>query len=293
MQTLTLGEVLWDIIEEKPYLGGAPLNVAAHLAKMGAESYLISSLGKDELGEKALEKIRQIGLKPDYIFIDPHRPTGTVDVFLHQGQPDYTIHQGVAWDHLQLTDTQKAEIYAKNWDFVIIGVLAQRTENNQAFYHELFKNIQAKEIFLDINLRKSFYSKAVLEESFRKAGILKLNDEEVPIVADLFYHQAMDFDTFAARMIRDFDVRTVCLTLGKNGAKIYTETDSLHVPAPKIQVADTIGAGDSFSAAFIYTLHRYGDVKLAAEKACTLGAFVASHAGALPEYSKEILELLK
>ena len=293
MQTLTLGEILWDIIEGKPHLGGSPFNVSTHLARMGAESYLISAIGEDDFGRTALAEAQKNGVNTEYILQNPNKTTGIADVFLNQGQPDYTIHEDVAWDQLELTESQYQEIYAKDWDFVVIGILAQRSAHNQTFYHDILENIKTKEVFLDINLRKRFFNKEILEESFRKASILTLSKGELDEVTALFYQQEMDSDVFAYKIMKDFDIGTVCLTLGKDGVLVYTENQKYLATAQKTQIVDTVGAGDGFSAAFIYTLHHYHEENIAAEKGCQLGTFVASQAGALPEYSPEIIELLK
>ena len=291
MNTLSIGEILWDIIEDVPHLGGAPFNVSAHLAKMGAKAYVASSVGHDELGERALTQAEELGLHMDYLTKVAY-PTGTVPVILNNGQPSYTITENTAWDHLQLSDTQIDHLKTIAWDCIIFGTLAQRTAENRAMFDQIFDGIQAKEVFYDVNLRQNYYSKATIESSLKRATIFKLNDEEVDVLAPLLFQKAMNFEDFAQACIQHFNTKAVCITRGADGVLIVTADKNYDVPGTKVTVADTVGAGDSFSAAFMHTYLQSGDFAKAGHVGCQLGAFVASQHGAIPEYSEKMRRLL-
>jgi fructokinase len=291
MNTLSIGEILWDIIEDVPHLGGAPFNVSAHLAKMGAKAHIASSVGHDELGVKAWTQAKDLGLQTTYL-TKVEYPTGTVPVTLNNGQPSYTITENTAWDHFQLSNAQIDHLKTIAWDCIIFGTLAQRTADNRAVFDQIFDGIQAKELFYDVNLRQDYYSKAIIESSLERASIFKLNDEEVDILAPLLFQKAMNFEDFAQACIQQFHIKAVCITRGANGVFVVTADENYDAPGTKVTVADTVGAGDSFSAAFIYTYLRSGDFAKAAKIGCQLGAYVASQHGAIPEYSEKIKQLL-
>lgn len=292
MQTLALGEILWDIIEGKAHIGGSPFNVAVHLSKLGAQSYLASSVGADHLGNGAREHANNFGVHTDFISTLKDKPTGTVIVELKDGQPDYTIVEGVAWDHIALDEDQLQQLLNTKWDYLIFGTLAQRTDDNRALFSRILQNIQAEEIFFDVNLRQHYFTKAICESSLHHASILKLNDEEVDPISNMVFGEPLDFKSFAERISETFDIHTICITRGGDGVLVYSKNNFYDIPGVKVEVADTVGAGDSFSAAFLYTLERTGNAALAAEKGCHLGAFVASQNGAVPDYTNKIMEVL-
>jgi len=291
LKTLAIGEVLWDIVDNQALLGGAPFNVAAHLARMGVESYLVSSIGKDNLGHKILETAGKMNVNTQYISINEEKPTGTVDVFLQNGQPDYNINEDVAWDEIRLSPTHFDQIISQSWDCVIFGSLAQRSKHNRILFKKLLPKIHSGEFFMDINLRKRYFSRAVLQDSIDMATILKLNNDEVREVSVLLFHAQLTMDAFAARIQAEYQVPVICITLGEEGAIVYGES-KIAAPGIPTNVEDTIGAGDSFSAAFIRSYLEKSDLALAAEMGCMLGSFVASRSGAIPEYTQEVKKKL-
>lgn len=293
MQTLALGEILWDIIEGKAHIGGSPFNVAVHLSKMGADSYLLSSVGADHLGTGAKEHALKFGVRTNYISTLKDKPTGTVIVELKDGQPDYTITEGVAWDAINLEDALLQELWTTSWDYLIFGSLAQRTVSNRALYQKILQNVKVGNIFFDVNLRQSYFDKSIIESSLQHTNILKLSDEEVEPISSLIYGKAFNFKDFAERISQAFDIHTICITRGGDGVLVYSENKFYDIPGVKVEVADTVGAGDSFSAAFLYTFKRTGNAALAAQRGCRLGAFVASSSGAVPDYTEELKEALE
>lgn len=285
MKSLAFGEILWDIIEGNALIGGAPLNVSAHLAKMGIDTSIISSIGTDQYGVRALEACKRLGVNSHFIQTSAEHPTGTVDVFLTDGQPDYTIHEDVAWDCIRLNDTLLKAMEDEIWDVFIFGTLAQRSENNRIVIDEIFHHGDFRNIFFDVNLRKEYFSEDLLFKSLERCSILKLNDEEVHTIADIFIGPSSSYEEFCAKLSEKFAIDTIIITLGAKGAHFHHEGKDYVVPGQPAKVKDTIGAGDSFSAAFLYTYLKTKDPVLAVNNGCILGAFVASSDGAIPDYN--------
>jgi fructokinase len=289
MKSITFGEILWDIIEQTENIGGASYNFAAHLAKLGVESYFISSVGRDNLGSRAAEALSAHGINSDYLGTVDQAPTGTVSVELADGQPSYTIHEPVAWDLITLTEKQLERIAAEEWDIFYYGTLAQRSEINRATIAELFGRVRAGHRFCDINLRQHYYSRQVIEESLRQATIVKLNHEEADLIGGMFGLDGREGDeTHARRIAGAFDVETLIITRGKEGALVLDADEFRSVPVAPVEVADAVGAGDSFSAGFMYALIHGKSAFEAAEFGGALGSWVASCRGAVPDYSDEI-----
>lgn len=287
MKVLSFGEILFDVIEGENYLGGAPLNFAAHLAQCGVEAYILSKVGTDELGTSAVDNIKSLGIRTDFIQVDKEHATGTVDVVLSGGQPDYTIYENVAYDFITLQDWTE-DLKAEGFDMLYFGTLAQRHQQSGAALRQLVEQNRFKQVFYDVNLRKGFYNKEVLENSLKWCTILKLNDEEVKVLSELLYQQDLDLEAFSEKTVSTFGVETVIITAGEKGCYIY-ESNKLHfVQGVSVTVADTVGAGDAFSAAFVYKYLSGESAVKAAVTANKLGAFVASCRGPIPAYSPEI-----
>lgn len=291
MKSLTFGEILWDIIEGTEYIGGAPYNFAAHLAKLGGESYLISAVGDDDLGRQALDYAKRHGIRSHYLKPVPDAPTGTVTVELSQGEPEYTIHEGVAWDKIGLESEALEEIRGQTWDIFYMGTLAQRSEKNRTLLAELFGAVKSRHFFYDINLRQNYYSKDIIEPSLNRATIVKLNRDEAELIGEMFGIDGTgDDQTHAARIAKLFDLETLIITRGKEGALVFHRDEFRPIPVKAVEVADAVGAGDSFSAGFMYALTHGKSPFEAAVLGGELGSFVASQRGAIPEYSSAIKE---
>ncbi len=293
MQALTFGELLWDVIEGKEYIGGAPFNLASHLAQMGADSAFVSAVGDDERGRKAKELAAEHGVETEYIGTDGELETGIVLVELDEkGSPTYDIREGSAWDRIVLSEDQFDLLRRREWDVCSFGTLAQRSEENRKMLHRMVKAAEPKELFYDVNLRLDYYGKDVIADSLNLATILKLNDEEVPEVSRLLYGEKVLDRGFCERMEKDFGIHTTCITRGKLGASICWRGEYFHVPVVPIQVADTVGAGDSFSAAFLYGYFTSGDVKKAGNLASLVSSYVASKKGAIPSYDEPVTKAI-
>lgn len=289
MRVLSFGEILWDIIEGDPYIGGAPFNFAAHLAKMGVSAAIVTSVGLDNLGAEAIAAANRLKVDTRYITRKPDLPTGTVDVVVRQGgSPSYVIHDNVAWDAISLEPAQFAHLSEQPWDFVAFGTLAQRTEHNRELLAQVISGARPREILYDVNLRQNFFKREWIELSLRACSILKLNGEEADLLAEMLFGKPMEFQLFSETVSQEFEIPVVCVTLGEEGAAILDHGRNAWVPGTAVVALDTVGAGDAFAAAFVFSL-LYGKTAIEATNlACRVGAWIASQRGAVPEYSAEI-----
>lgn len=291
MKVLSFGEILWDIIECTPYLGGAPFNVAAHLAQCGVASYMISRLGKDELGKKAYGQARQLGVDTSLLQWDDRHPTSTVDVYLKAGQPDYTIHEPVAWDFIEQAPLQR-NVSTQTFDSFYFGTLAQRNETSRQTLQWILQNKKFDTVFYDVNLRKGLLERALISPSLQYCDIFKLNEDEVAVLADLLYGKVLGMEDFAGKIQQDYQVKILIITASEKGCYVYDGQGLHHIPGQQIIVVDAVGAGDAFSAAFLFKYLQDKDPLKAARIANHLGGFVASSRGPIPAYTPEIKEML-
>ena len=200
MRVLSFGEILWDIIEGKYYIGGAPFNFASHIARCGADTYMVSRLGKDMWGEKAFDEVRKLGINSTFIQWDKARPTGTVDVFLNKGQPSYTINPEVAYDYLDFEELIDAGLRENSFDMFGFGSLAQRNETSRKCLYQILESLSFQHIFYDVNLRKDCFSAEIVNDSLNYSTILKLNDDEVPIISEFVFSEKMGIEAFCERV---------------------------------------------------------------------------------------------
>jgi fructokinase len=293
MRVLAFGEILWDIINGVEHLGGAPFNFAAHMAQAGNQSYIISKLGKDSLGQKALAGILKFGVNDSLIGWDAERPTGTVDVMLNNGQPDYTIQENVAYDFIQAEDTL-ALLERQAFDIFYFGSLSQR---NPACAKSLWRILNAgnfTHIFYDVNLRKSGYTDSIIKNSLRECTIFKLNIDEVKVISEVLIGTNLAAEALCKCIkILYPNVKIIIVTAAAEGCYLSVNDKFIQIKGTPVKVVDAVGAGDSFSAAFMHIYGHTLDCVRAATVANKVGAFVASHAGPIPKYSEEIKTLLK
>ena len=276
-----LGEALWDVLPEGKKLGGAPANFAYHAGQFGLDTIAISALGDDALAEETIEALKEHGL--NYLMPRVPYPTGTVQVTLAEGGiPTYEIKEGVAWDNIPYTD-EMAEI-AKNARAVCFGSLAQRNKVSRENIRKFLADTPANCLKIcDINLRQQFYSKEVLEDSFRLCNILKINDEELVVVNRMFGYDGLDMRQTCEKMVQDYGLKMLVLTCGTNGSYVFTD-DGLtsFQDTPKVEVADTVGAGDSFTGSFCACILNGKPVQEAHKTAVQVSAFVCTQNGAMP-----------
>jgi fructokinase len=277
-----IGEILWDLLPEGKQLGGAPANFAYHAMALGARSYIVSAVGDDPPGREILEHIRRVGLDPGYIAVDARYPTGTVTVRVDsQGVPSFFIHEGVAWDNLVFTGS--ARDLAATADAVCFGTLAQRGETSRGSIRGFleFVPIDCLSIY-DVNLRQGYYSREIVQESLRRCDVLKLNDQELPVVAGMLSISGSESEILQ-RMIREYELNLVALTLGEKGSRLACPGEASFMEALKVPVVDTVGAGDAFTAALTVGLLQRLPLRKIHENATRLAGFVCARQGATPE----------
>lgn len=276
-----IGELLWDVFPDHKQLGGAPCNFAFHVSKLGLESLAISAIGQDMLGNEIVDKLDSVSLRHD--IQKANYPTGTVKVTLSgAGIPEYEICEPVAWDFIQMKEDY--ESLASKAAAVCFGSLAQRGVISRDTIQSFVKLVpdSALKIF-DINLRQQFYSKELLEQSLKLCNILKINDEEIKVVAQLFGLQGNDREN-CEELVHRFNLKLVALTCGSEGSFLITSDQHSFIETPKVTVADTVGAGDSFTAAMVYGLLHGKSLSEVHQMAVNLSAFVCTQHGAMPEY---------
>ena len=277
-----MGEALWDVLPEGKKLGGAPANFAYHVSQFGLESRVVSAVGDDKLGKEILDNFREKKLN-GMVETVPY-PTGTVQVTLDDvGVPCYDIKEGVAWDNIPYTDA--LEELAKQTRAVCFGSLAQRSivsrQTIGRFLDAMPDTPDTLKIF-DINLRQNFYTKEILCDSMRRCNILKINDEELVTVSRMFGYPGIDLQDKCWILLGKYNLRMLILTCGVNGSYVFTPGCVSFVETPRVQVADTVGAGDSFTAAFVSSILKGKTVNEAHRLAVNTSAFVCTQQGAMP-----------
>lgn len=278
-----IGEALWDILPEGKKLGGAPANFAYHVSQFGLESIVISAVGNDKLGKEILDNLTD--KKLNTLIDEVHYPTGTVQVELdNNGIPCYDIKENVAWDNIPFTENLKS--IAEKTTAVCFGSLAQRNIVSRETINKFLNLIPNKKgiykIF-DINLRQGFYTKDILCRSMEQCNILKINDEELVTVSRLFGYPGIDLQDKCWILLAKYNLEMLILTCGVNGSYVFTPGNVSFVETPKVEVADTVGAGDSFTAAFIAALLMKKSVREAHQFAVNVSAFVCTQNGAMPQ----------
>jgi len=288
-----LGEILWDFLPSGRQLGGAPANFAycAHL--LGDRAVVASRIGSDDLGQEARRSLLHKGVTDQFLQIDPAHPTGTVQVHLDaKGQPGFEITQSVAWDFLELTDTWKA--LAQSADAVCFGTLAQRSEQSRVAILKFLDATPTNVLrVFDVNLRQQFYSAEIIEESLKRANLLKMNHEEVlPMKKLLGMNTPSQDDTasFCQELASKFDLDLVCITHGAGGSLLCDRQHSHHHSGFRVQVKDSVGAGDAFTAGLVHLRLNGSSLAEMNDLANRLGAWVASCSGAMPSPPKAGLQ---
>ena len=289
MNLLSFGEIIWDVYQENCTIGGAPLNLAAHVALQGGNAFLASAVGKDALGRSALEQIRALDVKTDYVSVSCDSPTGQCIVSLDEnGVPSYKILENTAYDSILPPSPLR-----HTFDAVSFGTLALRGEQNRKALESILQNNSFDEVYTDLNIRAPFYSEESINLCLSKATIVKISDEELPLVTKTIFG-AMPDPIEAVKMIaeRYSQIRLILVTKGKNGAFCYQcRTDRLYnwVAEPAV-VVSTVGAGDSFGATFLTQYMKTKDIILSMKLAAKVSAFVVSHREAIPPSTKEFLK---
>ena len=284
-----MGEALWDVLPEGRKIGGAPANFAFHAGQAGMDARVVSAVGRDALGDETLLTLQQKGLNTDAVArVD--FPTGVVQVTLSEGGiPQYDICEGVAWDNIPFTPA--LDELARNAQAVCWGSLAQRSEvSRNCIYRFLdaMPSEQGRLKVFDINLRQHFYSIDVIEASCQRANVLKINEEELVIVSELLRLGTPLVEQQCRLLMERFSLDMLVLTGGSNGSYIFTPVETSFRVTPLVQVADTVGAGDSFTATLVADLLKGEPVGVAHEHAVQLAAYVCTQQGAMAEWPEAL-----
>jgi fructokinase len=282
---LALGEILWDVLPTEKLLGGAPANFCHRLRQLGVNARMVSRVGVDQLGDDLLAGLEALHFDLSLVQRDPRHPTGTVDVSLSSdGEPTFVINAGVAYDHLE--PTPQLLTAAASADLICYGTLVQRSERTRSTLYKVLDAANHAIRFLDINLRKNCYSLETVQESLRRADILKLNTSEVGILNELLGLNTRTPQEFADQAIERFKLETVLVTLGSKG--VYArgrDGGSCAVPGVSISVVDTIGSGDSFAAGFVYKRLLSAPLEECCHFGNLIGALNATKKGGMPNVS--------
>ena len=276
-----IGELLWDLLPTGKTAGSAPINFVYHASRLGAEGYAVSAIGDDEDGVDILKELDKNSIQ--YLIEKVPYPTGTVKVDLKEdGIPEYTITERVAWDHM--SPTSDAVDLAERADAICFGALAQRSIQSRETIQAIlsFAPDTAYRLF-DINLRQHYYNKGLIEESLYLSNVLKMNSDEMNQLKELFGLSGTE-DEIAIWFMEKYNLRMVVLTAGASYSTVYTPDEVSTLPIPEVEVVDTVGAGDAFSAALIMSLLNGGTLKEAHRHAVKIAAFVCSNKGAWPVY---------
>ena len=281
-----LGEILFDVFPTGSKLGGAPANFAHHAGQHGLHSVAVSAVGNDMLGDETVRLLNDKNLRHVLPVVD--YPTGTVQVSLDKdGVPTYDIKQGVAWDNIPFTE-ETLEV-AENAAAVCWGSLAQRSEKSRNTIYEFLDHTpeDCLKIF-DINLRQNFYTKEIIQESLNACDILKINDEERVTIGRLFGYPGLDMENKCYLILGKYNLRMLVLTCGTNGSYVFTPGTMSFQSTPKVEVADTVGAGDSFTGTFCASILDGMSVAEAHKRAVYVSAYVCTQNGATPVLPEEV-----
>lgn len=291
--TVGLGELLWDIFTYSRQLGGAPANFAYMTSLLGDDGIVASRVGNDELGADAKQRLEHLGLSVSHIQVDPTYRTGIVRVEVDaQGQPTFQIAEPAAWDSFEWTSAWQA--LAQKADAVCFGSLAQRSTQSRQTIRAFLKTIRPETTrVFDVNLRQSFYSAQILADSAKQADIIKLSHDELPTVVQLLGFPFQDEESAAQWLQHTFHTKLVCITRGAGGSLLVSEYGKHEHPGIRVQVADTVGSGDAFTAALVYHYLRRDSLATMNEAANRMGSWVASQTGATPVRDEARLELIR
>ena len=286
-----LGEVLWDCLPDGRLPGGAPANVAYHANQLGCLGIICSRVGTDVLGDEYLEFAASRNLKTDWIQRDAQHCSGRAEVQLDaQGQPAFVIHDNVAWDHLQATPDARALI--RRAAAVCFGTLAQRAETARTAIHDLLAEAGSDCLVVyDVNLRQEWYQRAWIEASLARADVVKLNHEEALVLSRLLELEEDRLPDIATAVLQRYEMALVCITRGAQGSLLVTHQACVDQPGTSAETGDTVGAGDAFTAALIYSHWQNWDLSHRGQFANQIAGLVASRSGAMPDLTAEFFEL--
>lgn len=278
MKILAFGEILWDIFPDDKKIGGAPFNFAAHCAKHGAETYLVSAVGMDENGFLALDAAKSLGIRRDHITQERRYETGYCKITLENGKPQYDLVSDVAYDHIQ------GVCPSGEFDVLYFGTLALRSPDSRRAFEKTLRYTKAKELFFDVNFRNGYYTRELVNMLLRETTILKMSDEEIG-----FFGKKGEINTCLELSKSYPKLKYILLTLGAEGAIVFDcrKRTILYSDKPKSKAISTVGAGDSFAASFVCNLLNGFSTDVCLDRAVTLSDFVVTQIEAVPDYDVE------
>ena len=284
LNAVGIGELLWDLLPTGKLVGGAPSNFAYHTQQQGAFSCIVSAVGNDSNGNEIKEALLEKNLTTDYIQTVDY-PTGTVDVNLNPlGEPSYSINENVAWDYISLPKNIDKQI--KQTAILCFGSLAQRNAHTRNSIKKIIQKVNDDcLIVFDINIRQSYYNKEIIQESLEICNVLKLNVDELAILRSLFNLKGLDDKVVIEKLMKQYNLKLVALTYGSKGSVLITPTDESQLETPKINVIDTIGAGDSFTATMAMEFVKGQSLDKVHQRAIEVSSFVCQSNGAMPDYN--------
>jgi len=284
LDLVAFGEILWDVIDGTAHIGGAPFNLAAHAVRCGLRAAAVSCVGRDGLGRAALDEMDRLGVDRRWTGVDDGFPTGTVTVTLKEGQPSYVIHERVAWDHIRLSEESRRSLAAQHPRALCFGTLAQRSPVSRQTLAQVLDPLKEAVTFYDVNLRQSYWSGPLVEAGLARATLVKVNGDEARVLGALLFEGACAPEAFAQAVLARHAARAVIVTLGADGCLVCERgKDVVRCPGIPVEVADAVGAGDAFSAAFLAAWLTGATAAEAAEAGNRRGAWVASRRGSVPD----------
>lgn len=304
MKILSFGEILFDIFDGSEKLGGAPLNFCSDMVKMGAKGYMLSALGSDRLGSNAIAAMENIGI--DYSLSNTESLFGTGSCIVstdENGDASYELVEGVAYDHITVSDEDVARINAEGFDVFYFGTLAQRNISSRATLDKIFASCSFDNVFFDVNIRNMYYSDEIIRTGLERATILKLNYSECGLLCDMGFCMTrfgekdddVTLRSIAHELCETYNIETVIITLDKDGACAYRYSSDEYFRSDKAtgEVISTVGAGDAFSACFIYNYVNGEPLSACVERANILGDYTVGYLEAIPPYTEELLNKIK
>ena len=288
VRIVSIGEVLWDVIGDQEYLGGAALNFSAHAARLGHTVHFVSAVGKDERGRRVLERMGEMGLSTRYVRPIEAYPTGVVTVELDSaGVPKFTLHHPAAYDAPELTAGDITELLSPKPDWIYFGTLFQMSPPAQQLTYRLIDSHCGARLLYDVNLRKDSYTAPLVRELMARAQVVKLNEDEATTIDQMLGRSARPLEDFCRAYAKEFGWQSTCVTRGEKGCVMLAGGEYVEAPGYPVQAQDTVGAGDAFTAAFIHGLSLEWPAAEIADFANRVAALVASRPGGTPPWTLE------
>ncbi|MGH9344188.1 MAG: carbohydrate kinase family protein, partial [Terriglobia bacterium] len=288
MKIISIGEILWDVFDHGEHLGGAPFNFAAHARRLDHRVFFVSAVGNDDRGRLAIARIRELGLSSKFVQTVDGQPTGIVSVTLDPlGQPQFVIHRPAAYDFVTLDDPGLAELSLPEADWIYFGTLHQCRSNARRALSDLIRANPRARRFYDVNLRPRAYDAPLVRDLLKQASVVKLNDEEVGIVAGALGQSTAPVEEFCRNNAKAFGWEAIAVTRGAAGCSLLISDDYAEIPGYAVPVADTVGAGDGFAAAFLHGLSQGWPLAEIGDFANRVGALIASRRGGIPDWTVE------